>query len=83
MLAAEGTIAEAYVANMITGTLVPPDDPATTAAAVVTLLTSEDQRVAIGAAGRSRVAREFPEQAMVDGFEKLAKAAGGRVRSKG
>jgi glycosyltransferase involved in cell wall biosynthesis len=83
VLAAEGTIAEAYVANMITGTLVPPDDPATTAAAVVTLLTSEEQRIAIGAAGRSRVAREFPEQAMVDGFEKLAKAAGGRVRSKG
>jgi glycosyltransferase involved in cell wall biosynthesis len=83
VLAAEGTIAEAYVANMITGTLVPPDDPATTAAAVVTLLTSEEQRLAIGAAGRSRVAREFPEQDMVDGFEKLAKAAGGRVRSKG
>jgi glycosyltransferase involved in cell wall biosynthesis len=83
VLAAEGTIADAYVANMITGTLVPPDDPATTAAAVVTLLTKEEQRVAIGAAGRSRVAREFPEQAMVDGFEKLAKAAGGRVRSKG
>lgn len=80
VIAAEGTIAEAYVANLITGTLVPPDDAATTAAAVVTLLTKEEQRVAIGAAGRARVAREFPEQAMVEGFEQAAKAAGSRNR---
>ncbi|HYN80058.1 MAG TPA: glycosyltransferase family 4 protein [Gemmatimonadaceae bacterium] len=76
VISAEGTVAEAYVANMITGTLIPPDDAATTAAAVVTLLTNEEQRTAIGAAGRARVAREFPEQAMVEGFEQAAKAAG-------
>jgi len=80
VIAAEGTIAEAYVANMITGTLIPPDDAATTASAVVSLLTNEEQRVAIGAAGRQRVAREFPEQEMVDGFEKAANSAGGRHR---
>jgi hypothetical protein len=80
VIAAEGTIAEAYVANMITGTLIPPDDAATTAAAVVSLLTNEEQRLAIGAAGRARVAREFPEQAMVEGFEQAANAAGGRHR---
>jgi Glycosyltransferase len=80
VIAAEGTIAEAYVANMITGTLIPPDDAATTASAVVSLLTNEEQRAAIGAAGRQRVAREFPEQAMVDGFEKAAATAGGRSR---
>lgn len=80
VIAAEGTIAEAYVANMITGTLIPPDDAATTAAAVVTLLTNEETRTAIGAAGRARVAREFPESAMVDGFEEAATAAGGRHR---
>jgi len=80
VIAAEGTIAEAYVANMITGTLIPPDDAATTASAVASLLTNEEQRAAIGAAGRQRVAREFPEQAMVDGFEKAANAAGGRSR---
>lgn len=83
VIAAEGTIAEEYVANMITGTLIPPDDAATTAAAVVSLLTNEEQRIAIGAAGRARVAREFPEQAMIDGFEKAIEAAGGRIRSKG
>jgi len=80
VIAAEGTIAEAYVANMITGTLIPPDDAATTAAAVVTLLTNEETRTAIGAAGRARVAREFPESAMVDGFEEAATAAGGPHR---
>jgi glycosyltransferase involved in cell wall biosynthesis len=78
VIAPEGSIAEAYVANLITGTLIPPDDPATTAAAVVTLLTNEEHRLAIGAAGRARVAREFPEQAMVDGFEKAANASSGR-----
>lgn len=75
VIAPEGSIGEAYVANFITGTLIPPDDPATTAAAVVTLLTNEEQRAAIGGAGRARVAREFPEQAMVDGFQQAVNAA--------
>jgi hypothetical protein len=35
----------------------------------VTLLASEEQRKAMGSGARARVAREFPEQAMVDGFE--------------
>jgi len=80
VIAPEASIAESYVANLITGTLIPPDDPATTAAAVVTLLTNEEQRLAIGAAGRARVAREFPEHAMVDGFEQAVNAAAGRHR---
>jgi glycosyltransferase involved in cell wall biosynthesis len=75
VLAAEGSIAEAYVANMISGALLPPEDAWTSAATVVSLLTKEDQRLAMGAAGRTRVAREFPEQAMVDGFENAANAA--------
>lgn len=69
VIAAEGSVAETYVANMISGSLVPPDDAATTAATVVTLLANEEQRLAMGAASRARLAREFPEQAMIDGFE--------------
>jgi len=69
VIAAEGSVAEIYVANLISGTLIPPDDAATTAASVVTLLSSEEQRQAMGSAARSRVAREFPESAMIDGFE--------------
>ena len=69
VIAAEGSVAETYVANLITGVLVPVEDAATTAATVVTLLANEQQRLAMGAASRTRVAREFPEQAMIDGFE--------------
>jgi len=75
VIAAEGSVAETYVANMISGALVPPDDAATTAATVVTLLASEEQRTAMGTAARGRVAREFPEGAMVDGFEAALRAA--------
>lgn len=76
VLAAEGSIAEAYVANMISGALLPPEDAWTSAATVVSLLTKDDERVAMGAAGRTRVAREFREQAMVEGFENAANAVG-------
>ena len=69
VIAADGGVAETYVANQISGSLIPADDAATTAAAVVTLLASEEQRKAMGSAARARVAREFPEQAMIDGFE--------------
>ena len=69
VIAPEGSVAEAYVANQISGTLVPQDDAATTAASVVTLLASEEQRQAMGSAAKARVAREFPESAMVDSFE--------------
>ena len=69
VIAAEGGVAETYVANQISGALVPAEDAATTAATVVTLLASEEQRQAMGAGARARVAREFPEQAMIDGFE--------------
>jgi glycosyltransferase involved in cell wall biosynthesis len=69
VIAAEGSVADTYVANLISGALVPPDDAATTAATVVTLLASEEQRVAMGSASRTRVAREFPEGTMIDGFE--------------
>ena len=68
VIAPEGSVADTYVAHMISGILVPPEDAPATAASVVTLLVSEEQRQAMGAAGKSRVAREFPEGAMIDGF---------------
>jgi glycosyltransferase involved in cell wall biosynthesis len=69
VIAPEGNVGETYVAHQISGVLVPVDDAATTAASVVTLLASEEKRQAMGAAARTRVARGFPESAMVDGFE--------------
>ncbi|HEX5577387.1 MAG TPA: glycosyltransferase family 4 protein [Gemmatimonadaceae bacterium] len=72
VIAAQGGVADTYVANLISGSLIPPEDAATTAATVVTLLSSEEQRQAMGSAARARVAREFPEQAMIDGFQAAA-----------
>ncbi|MEO5903354.1 MAG: glycosyltransferase [Gemmatimonadaceae bacterium] len=83
VIAAEGSVADVYVANLISGALVPPDDAATAAATVVTLLASEEQRQAMGAAARVRVSRDFPEQAMIDGFEGAITTAAGRTRHKG
>jgi glycosyltransferase involved in cell wall biosynthesis len=73
LIAAEGSVAGTYVANQISGTLIPPEDAPATAAIVVTLLGSEEQRQAMGSAARLRVAREFPEAAMIDGFEAALK----------
>jgi hypothetical protein len=36
----------------------------------------------MGAAARIRVSRDFPEQAMIDGFENAISSAAGRTRSK-
>lgn len=83
VIAAEESIAETYVANLISGTLIPPDDGMTTAASVVSLLSSDEQRQAMGAAAKARVAREFPEGAMIDGFEAALTTAAGRSRRKG
>jgi glycosyltransferase involved in cell wall biosynthesis len=69
VIAAEGSVGELFVANGISGMLVPPDDASTTAASVVTLLASEEQRQGMGSAARTRVARDFPESAMIAGFE--------------
>ena len=80
VIAAEGSVAEVYVANLISGALVPPEDAASTAATVVTLLASEEQRQAMGSAARVRVTREFPELAMIEGFESAIQIAAGRSR---
>ena len=82
VLAERGPLAGTYVADGITGLLLPPHDAPATAAALARLLAHDDQRVAMGAAGRLRVAREFTESAMLDGFERAAAAAADRSRWK-
>jgi glycosyltransferase involved in cell wall biosynthesis len=72
VLAAENTLAERYVLSDITGVLLPPDDAYLTAATVAGLLVNEQQREIMGEAASARVAREFPESAMIDGFERAA-----------
>ncbi|HEX6058853.1 MAG TPA: glycosyltransferase [Gemmatimonadaceae bacterium] len=75
VLAARDALAQHYVADGIAGLLLPPDDVAGSAAVIAAILGHEEQRQAIGAAGRQRVAREFPFEAMIDGFEGAAQAA--------
>jgi glycosyltransferase involved in cell wall biosynthesis len=82
VLAERGPLAGTYVADGITGLLMPANDAPGTAAALARLLSHDDQRVAMGIAGRTRVAREFTEAAMLDGFELAAAAAADRSRWK-
>jgi glycosyltransferase involved in cell wall biosynthesis len=68
-------VTEHYVADGSTGVLLPEGEPATVASAVATVISRPELRAALGAAGRSRVAREFSYSAMVDGFERVAISA--------
>ncbi len=82
-VASEGGISQRYIAHGISGALYPSDDSASTAAAVAGLLQSEESRVAMGKAARTRVAREFPETATIEGFDRAANGARTRGRRPG
>jgi glycosyltransferase involved in cell wall biosynthesis len=69
-----------YVPDLIAGVLLPPADPSDTAAAVANFLADNERRIAMGNAGRTRVARDFSEAAMVDGFAAAAEAAADRTQ---
>jgi hypothetical protein len=75
VLAERTPLSHRYVADGITGMLLPAADPPATAAAVATFLAHDAQRIAMGNAGRARVTREFPESAMVDAFDQAAAIA--------
>lgn len=68
-----------YVPDGIAGVLLPPAHPNDTAATVANFLADNNQRVAMGKAGRTRVARDFTESAMIEGFISAASAAGDRA----
>jgi glycosyltransferase involved in cell wall biosynthesis len=80
VVAAREPLAHHYVADGIAGVLLPPDDASGSAAVLASLLAHEEQRRAIGNAGRLRVARQFPLDGMIDGFERAAQAARDRTR---
>jgi hypothetical protein len=67
-----------YVPDGIAGVLLPPAHPNDTAATVANFLADNNTRVAMGKAGRTRVARDFTESAMIEGFITAASAAGSR-----
>jgi glycosyltransferase involved in cell wall biosynthesis len=75
VIAERSPLAEHYVADGITGALLPEGDPSYLAAAVAGVIARREMRATFGNAGRTRVQREFSEQAMIDGFERAAVAA--------
>jgi glycosyltransferase involved in cell wall biosynthesis len=79
-VASEGGVAQRYIAHGITGALYPSDDSASTAATVAGMLVSEETREAMGKAARVRVAREFPEEQMIESFDRAANFARTRGR---
>jgi glycosyltransferase involved in cell wall biosynthesis len=69
-----------YVPDGIVGVMLPRADPSDTAATVASFLADNNQREAMGKAGRTRVIREFNETAMIDGFAAAATAAADRTQ---
>jgi glycosyltransferase involved in cell wall biosynthesis len=80
VLAERGSIVHRYVADGITGMLLPAGDTPAGAAAIAALLAHDEQRSKMGDAGRQRAAREFDRTAMIDGFERAVQAARDRTR---
>ncbi|GAC1657020.1 MAG: hypothetical protein NVS4B3_23220 [Gemmatimonadaceae bacterium] len=66
VLAERTPVAARYVADGITGILLPRSEAAAMAAAIAPFLANEEARTAMGNAGRTRVAREFTETQFVD-----------------
>jgi glycosyltransferase involved in cell wall biosynthesis len=80
VIAERSPLTQHYVADGITGLLLSPGEASYTAAGVAAFLAGEDKRAAMGNAGRTRVLRDFPEAAMIDGFERAVNNAADRSR---
>ena len=75
VIAERGQQAQRYLSDGIAGILLPAGDIPANAATLAAFLAHDEQRVAMGNAGRTRVARDFTVNAMIDGFEAAATAA--------
>lgn len=80
LVAERDPIAARYVADGITGFLLPPADAPASAAAIATLLAEDEARAMMGAAGRLRVGRDFGMAAMSDALEAAVAAARDRTK---
>lgn len=75
LVAERSRTAEYFIADGINGALLPEGEPSVVASAVATVISRSDARVAYGNAGRARLARDFTEPAMIEGFERAAMGA--------
>jgi glycosyltransferase involved in cell wall biosynthesis len=80
VLAERGTIAQRHMADNITGLLLPPGDPPAAAAALAAFLHYDEQRAAMGNAGRLRVGREYSATPMGEALQRAVEAARDRSR---
>jgi glycosyltransferase involved in cell wall biosynthesis len=80
VLAERDALSQRYVADGISGVLLPQPDPAAMAARIAVLLAHAERRTAMGNAARARVARDFSETVMIEGFEKATEIARDRSR---
>jgi glycosyltransferase involved in cell wall biosynthesis len=78
VMAERSSLVSHFVPDGIAGVLLPPADPSDTASAVARFLADADTRIAMGNAGFTRAQRDFREEAMIDGFDVAAHAAGDR-----
>jgi glycosyltransferase involved in cell wall biosynthesis len=63
------------VGDGINGTVLPEGDAAALASAAASVIARSEARLGYGAAGRTRVQREFGLTAMINGFERAAEGA--------
>ena len=77
VLAPRLPLTQHYIADGVTGVLLPPADATTTAASFAAFLARQDSHAAMGNAGRARVQREFSFEAMIRGYEEAIGAAVG------
>lgn len=76
VIAERGPLTEHYIAEGIAGILLPRSESSADLTTIVAMITAfiakEDQRVAMGKAGRAKLEREFAHDAMIRGFEEAA-----------
>ena len=82
VVTSEDNIARRYVADGITGLVVPWGDAALAAGMVAGLLSQQEQISSMGEAARARVVRDFTERRMLEGFDRASSLARERT-SKG
>lgn len=80
VIAERGPAAARYVADGITGALLPPSDAPAAAAAATALLSDDEARAAMGRAARVRATRDFPLARTAEGY--LAAVTAARDRTK-
>lgn len=82
VLAERTSIAARYVSHGIQGTLMATLDPPMMAAETAILLADRERRLAMGAAGRARVEREYPFHDMLAAFEHAMRSARERAMTR-